>query len=202
MTSTTVPVAPVATEPPVFSIPMSPNEDALKIYESTLRASVQDIVGKSGLHWTTFSLCHRGTDPKRPELCPPTIVVTTSTADPLKQQGWITVQTKIREEIKKQTKIPIEVEIVQGTPATFQDVGLPYLRPPPIGYSFGIAEEKVGKRAEVYSGTLGGYLVLGGNLHVAMTCNHVGNPRDFVPKDANPESKFAFLISTSASDSI
>ena len=202
MTSTTVPVAPVATEPPVFSIPMSPNEDALKIYESTLRASVQDIVDKSGLQWTTFSLCHRGTDPKRLELCPPTIVVTTSTADPLKQQDWVSVQTKIREEIKKQTKIPIEVAIVQGTPATFQDVGLPYLRPPPIGYSFGIADEKVAKRAEVYSGTLGGYLVLGGNLHVAITCNHVGYPRDFVPKDATPESKFAFLISTSASNSI
>lgn len=98
---------------------MSPNEDALKISESTLRASVQDIVGKSGLHWTTFSLCHRGTDPKRLELCPPTIVVTTSTTDPLKQQDWVTVQTKIREEIKKQTKIPIEVAIVQDTPATF-----------------------------------------------------------------------------------
>lgn len=66
-------------------------------------------------------------------------------------------------------------------------MGLPYLRPPPIGYSFGIADEKVGKRAEGNSGTLGGYLVLGGNLHVAMTCNHIGNPRDFVPIDkCNP----------------
>ena len=69
MASTTVPVAPAAAEPSVVSIPMSPNEDALKIFESTLRASVQDIVSKSGLPWTTFSLSHRGTDPKRLELC-------------------------------------------------------------------------------------------------------------------------------------
>ena len=196
MASTTVPVAPAAAEPSVVSIPMSPIEDALKIFESTLRASVQDIVSKSGLPWTTFSLSHRGTDPKRLELCPPTIVVTSPTVDPLKQQGWMTVQAKIREEIKKRTNVHIDVVIVQGTPITFQDVGIPYPSPPPIGYSFGVAEEQLGKHDKSYSGTLGGYLVLPGvhNMHVAMTCNHVGNPRDLVPKEETPESELLLSI--------
>jgi hypothetical protein len=181
-------------KPTMMSIPISPDEEVLQVFESTLRVSVLDIVTKSGLKWTTLNLSHRGTNPQRLDQCPPTIVITTVMAEPLQQQGWKTVETKIREEIIKHTKLPIQVEIAQGIPAQYADVGIPYPSVLPIGFSFGVTEE-VSNLEKSLSGTLGGYVVLVGHpdIQYALTCNHVGNPRSLViPADAAAESQSYF----------
>ena len=177
---------------------MSRKEDVLEVFESSLMASVQGIMSQSSLQWTTLSLRHRGTNPQRLDLFPPTIVVTSSSANPLKQQVWQQVEVKVRREIRKRTNILIEVTIVQGTPFIFMDLGIPYPRPPPIGYSLDVEEEQLGKLDKGYSNTLGGFLVFPamGNLQVALTCNHVANPHDLVPKDAGPDSESVHFLRT------
>ena len=177
------------------SIPMSANEDALKVYQSSLRKTVLEILVDSGLSWTTLNLFHRGTNPQRLNECPPTIVVGTSETDPLQKQGWKTVEGKIQQAIGKATKTSIKVEILQTTPRLLngKDVGLPLLMPPPLGYSFGPIEEETGPKArDSHSGTVGGYVVLESNpeIQLALTCNHVANSRSFMGEDDIPESAF------------
>jgi hypothetical protein len=180
----------------IISMPMLPGEEALKVFETTLRASVVNIIAQNNLKWNTVSIAHRGRDPQHLDQCPPTIIITTNEST-LKQPAWKTVESKVRESIAKITKIRIEVEIAPGVPIAFTriNVGLPYPRPPTIGSSFGPAKEEIKRTSETYSGTLGGYLILPEHqdMKVALTCNHVANPRDLVLASELPESESRLL---------
>ena len=106
------PAAPVAAPPPKISLPMRSNEDALKLFQNSLQAAVLEILRKAGVKWTSLSMEHRGTDAKRPDLCPPTILISSLNANPLLQPSWKAVESSIRAEINRRTKINIQVEII------------------------------------------------------------------------------------------
>ena len=148
---------------------------------------------ESGVQWTTLSILRRGTDPRNFDQCPPTIVITALDAEPLKQQAWRSVESKIRTELGKHKDIGIQVEIIHDVPVLFhgQDMGVPYPFPRPIGYSLGVSMEGIGKNDDNYSGTLGGYLSILNktNIQFVLTCNHVANPRALIASDAAPEGE-------------
>ncbi|MCJ1377150.1 hypothetical protein MMC17_000242 [Xylographa soralifera] len=177
------------------SIPISPTDATVAVFERTLRSSVQTTLNKLHLGWNSISLWRRGTNPSKPADCPVTIVITTAKSDTPIQNQWQSAVSEIQQNIHAATNLPILVELVQEDLRLFVVQDLPYLRPPPVGYSLGPLEESIAVGNN--TGTLGGYVSLTnqGHSQYILTCNHVANPRDFMEKDLTPDhvQKYSML---------